>query len=138
MLVCVVRSSILTAITFLEDEMSQPCSAVELVLFDARDLANPATRADVEAVVMFGVLTGAVLDSEHVADVVKAEGQSDRLGFWFGGAGDWPFERAIAFANVDPGRVLFVSRDPSARQAAATSGVRLYDLLSGDITALLP
>lgn len=118
--------------------MSQPCSAVELVLFDARELTNPVIRADVETVVTLGVLAGAVLDGGSVADVVEAAGQSDRLGFWFSGDGIWPFERAVAFANVEPGRVLFVSGDASACKIAETAGVRVYDQRSGDISSLLP
>lgn len=118
--------------------MSQPCSAVELVLFDARELTNPKTRNDIETVVTLGVLAGAVLDDERVAQVVDAAGQAERFGFWFGGDGVWPFERAIAFANVEPGRVLFVSNDPAACDAASTAGVRPYDERSGEIATLLP
>jgi hypothetical protein len=118
--------------------MSQPCSAVELVLFDARELSNPAIRADVESVVSLGVLAGAVLDDEHVAAVVDAAGHADRLGFWFGGDGEWPFERALAFANVEPGRTLFVSDDPAACLAATSMGLRLYDDRTSEIAALLP
>lgn len=118
--------------------MSQPCSAVELVLFDARGLSDPTIRADIASVVGLGVLTGAVMDAEHVAEAVDAAGQADQLGFWFGGAGGWPFERAIAFANVESGRVLFVSNNPVARDAAASAGVRLHEPGSGDIATLLP
>jgi hypothetical protein len=118
--------------------MSQPCSAVELVLFDARELANLAVRADVESVVSLGVLAGAILDQPQVAAVVGAAGQADRLGFWFGADGEWPFERALAFANVEPGRTLFVSDDRFACREAAALGLRLYDDRSTDIDALLP
>ena len=118
--------------------MSQPCSVVELVLFDARDLSKPEIRADVTTVVGLGVLAGAVMDDERVAEAVDAAGQADQIGFWFGGIGNWPFERAIAFANVEPGRVLFVSSDPDARRDAAATGLRLYDGRSGEIAALLP
>ena len=118
--------------------MSQPCSAIELVLFDARDLTVEEIRRDLDAVVDLGVLTGAVSDDEHVADRVDAAGQADRFGFWFGGAGSWPFERAIAFANVEPGRVLFVSNDHAACDVAASLGLRLYDDRTTDIVALLP
>lgn len=118
--------------------MSQPCSAVELVLFDARELTNPKTSNDIETVVTLGVLAGAVLDDERVAQVVDAAGQTDRVSFWFGGDGVWPFERAIAFANVAPGRVLFVSNDPTACDIASMVGVRIYDEWSGEIAALLP
>jgi hypothetical protein len=118
--------------------MSQPCSAVELVLFDARELANPAVRADVDAVVSLGVLAGAILDQQQVATVVEAAGQADRLGFWFGADGEWPFDRALAFANVEPGRTLFVSGDASACHEAASHGLRLYDDRAVEIVALLP
>jgi hypothetical protein len=118
--------------------MSQPCSAVELVLFDARGLTSPTNRHNIEAVVSVGVLAGAVLDKTDVALVVDAAGQSERLGFWFGDDGSWPFERALAFANVEPGRVLFVSDDPAARDAASSAGVRLFDERSVDIATLLP
>lgn len=118
--------------------MSQPCSAVELVLFDARGLANPAIRADVESVVSLGVLAGAILDEEQVASVVGAAGQADQLGFWFGSDGEWPFERALAFANVEPGRTLFVSHDSIACQVAESYGVRTFDDQTSDIVALLP
>lgn len=118
--------------------MSQPCSAVELVLVDARALSNPSIRADIEAVVSLGVLTGAVLDDECVAATVETAGQADRLGFWFGGNGEWPFERALAFANVEPGRTLFVSDDSAACRVAESLGLRLYDDRSADIVTLLP
>jgi hypothetical protein len=118
--------------------MSQPCSAVELVLFDARELTNPAIRADVESVVSLGVLAGAILDDDQVAKVVDAAGQSGRLGFWFGAVGEWPFERALAFANVEPGRTLFVSADLVACQAAESHGLRTFDDRTSDIASLLP
>jgi hypothetical protein len=118
--------------------MSQPCSAVELVLFDADGLSDPKMREDVESVIRLGILTGAVADQPGIADVIDAAGQADRFGFWFGGEGVWPFDRAIAFANVDPGRILFVSRDPVARNAAASAGVRVADEQLADIAALLP
>jgi hypothetical protein len=118
--------------------MSQPCSAVELVLFDARELANPAVRADVESVVSLGFLAGAILDRQQVATVVDAAGQADRLGFWFGADGEWPFDRALAFANVEPGRTLFVSDDQAACRTATALGLRLYDDRTTDIVALLP
>lgn len=118
--------------------MSQPCSAVELVLFDARGLSDPRVRVDIESVVELGVLTGAVMDEDRVAEVVDAAGQADRFGFWLGGSGDWPFERALSFANVEPGRALFVSSDPGARDAASSVGLQLYDERSGEIAALLP
>jgi hypothetical protein len=118
--------------------MSQPCSAVELVLFDARELANPTIRANVESVVSLGVLAGAILDDEQVAKVVDAAGQADRLGFWFGSDGEWPFDRAMAFANVEPGRTLFVSGDDTARHEAEAHGLRTFDDRTSDIVALLP
>ena len=118
--------------------MSQPCSAVELVLFDARELSNPAVRADVESVVSLGVLAGAILDEDRVASVVDAAGQNDRLGFWFGSDGEWPFERALAFANVEPGRTLFVSSDSIASKAAESHGLQTFDCQTSDIAALLP
>ncbi len=118
--------------------MSQPCSAVELVLFDARELTLPKVREDVETVVSLGVLAGAVLNGDNVAQVVDAAGQSDRLGFWFGDTGRWPFDRVVAFANVEPGRILLVTSDPDAREQAVQAGVRLYDEQSGEIATLLP
>ena len=118
--------------------MSQPCSAVELVLFDARALSDPSIRADVEAVVSLGVLAGAVLDDERVADAVEMAGQADRFGFWFGGAGEWPFERALAFANVEPGRTLFVTDDSAACRVAENLGLRVHDDRRADIVTLLP
>lgn len=118
--------------------MSQPCSAVELVLFDAGGLSDPKIRAEVESAIKLGVLTGAVADQQGIADMIDAAGQADRFGFWFGGQGNWPFDRAIAFANVDPGRVLFVSNDPAARDAAVTAGVRVVDAQMGEIATLLP
>ena len=118
--------------------MSQPCSAVELVLFDARELTTPAIRADVESVVSLGVLAGAILDQAQVDSVVDSSGHTDRLGFWFGGDGEWPFERALAFANVEPGRTLFVSGDATACREAASHGLRLYEDRTVEIVALLP
>lgn len=118
--------------------MSQPCSAVELVLFDARGLRDPAILAEIATVVDLGVMAGAVLDEAHVAEVIKSAGQSGQFGFWFGAVGNWPFERAVAFANVEPGRTLFVSRDPAARNAASEAGLQLYDERSGGIVAMIP
>jgi hypothetical protein len=118
--------------------MSQPCSAVELVLFDACGLVDPKIRAEVESVIKLGVLTGAVADQQGIAEVIDAAGQADRFGFWFAGEGSWPFDRAIAFANVDPGRVLFISNNPAARDAATAAGVRVADERIGDIATLLP
>lgn len=118
--------------------MSQPCSAIELVLFDADALVDQQVRADVETVVSLGVLAGAIRDSDDVAQVVNAAGQADRLGFWFGEPGCWPFARVIAFANVEPGRILFVSDNPVARDQAEAAGIRLHDNRTGEIAALLP
>jgi hypothetical protein len=118
--------------------MSQPCSAVELVLFDARDLNNPEIRHDLETVVSLGVLSGAVLNDAHVANVVTQAGFAEEFGFWFGGDGTWPFERALAFANIEPGRTLFVSSDPAACETATSLGIRPHDDRATDIAALLP
>jgi hypothetical protein len=118
--------------------MSQPCSAVELVLFDARDLTSPEIRRDVETVVSLGVLSGAVLNEDQVANVVTQAGFDDQFGFWFGGDGSWPFERALAFANIEPGRTLFVSSDPAACATATSLGIRSHDDRTTDIAALLP
>lgn len=118
--------------------MSQPCSAVELVLFDARGMENPETRDQIVTVATHGVLTGAVVNDKGVAYAVEAAGLSEQFAFWFGGDGAWPFERALAFANVEPQRVLFVSNDPFACQVATSLGLRLYDDRTTDITTLLP
>jgi len=118
--------------------MSQPCSAVELVLFDARELTEPSIRDEIDTVVQLGVLAGAVLDEARVADVVDAAGQADRFGFWFGDEGVWPFERALSFANIEPGRTVFVSSDANARQMALSLGLRTYDDRTAGIAALLP
>jgi hypothetical protein len=118
--------------------MSQPCSAVELVLFDARDLSNPEIRRDVETVVSLGVLSGAVLNEDQVARVVTQAGFADQFGFWFGADGSWPFERALAFANIEPGRTLFVSSDRAACETATSLGIRPHDDRTTDIAALLP
>jgi hypothetical protein len=118
--------------------VSQPCSAVELVLFDARGLTDQRVRADVETVVSLGVLAGAVMDDERVAQAVDTAGLSNRFGFWLGDPDGWPFERAMTFANVEPQRILFVSDDPLARQAAARVGLQVFDDRTSEIAALLP
>jgi hypothetical protein len=118
--------------------MSQPCSAVELVLFDARGLTLPETRVAIDAVSELGVLSGVVLNCSDVATVVGASGIEERLGFWFGGEDGWPFERAAAFASVEPGRTLFVSDDAAARSDAERHGLQVHDPRSGGIEQRLP
>jgi hypothetical protein len=118
--------------------MSQPCSAVELVLFDARGLTISEMRAAIDAVEALGVLSGAVLDAIDVASAVNAGGMEERLGFWFGGEEGWPFERAAAFASVEPGRTLFVSASAAARSDAERVGLQVHDPRSGDIEQRLP
>jgi len=85
-----------------------------------------------------GVLAGAVLNQNQVADVVTEAGFADQFGFWFGDDGSWPFERALSFTNIEPGRTLFVSRDAAACATAASLGIRPHDDPATDIAALLP
>lgn len=118
--------------------MSQPCSAVELVLFDARGLAFPEMRAAVDGAIRLGVLAGAVYDAEDVIALVDHVGMAEMLGFWFGDAGGWPFERAATFAGVEPGRTLFVSDDPLARSVAEQTGLQVHDPRDGGIEQRLP
>ncbi len=118
--------------------MSQPCSAAELVLFDARGLPHPDMQAAVDGVVRLGVLAGAILDADDVVGLVNCAAMTEKLGFWFGNAGRWPFERAATFAGVEPGRTLFVSVDPVARSAAEQIGLQVHDPRVGGIEQRLP
>ena len=109
-------------------KMSQPCSAVDLVLFDAHALAAPEIRPVIDFLIERGVQRGALCDGADVADLVSRAGYEDELELWLPGSnGHWPFERALALTNVPPQRVLFVSLDPNARANAERHGYLVSD-----------
>ncbi|HUG13733.1 MAG TPA: hypothetical protein VMM78_01845 [Thermomicrobiales bacterium] len=101
--------------------MSQPCSLLELLLVDARDLALPATRRMLEFAAAQAIPHGALRAGESVDAPID---HADALDFWLSGdEREWPFARAAAFAGVEEGRTLFASMDPVARAAAASAGL---------------
>jgi len=121
--------------------MSQPCSAVEFVLFDARlllqDHAN--VRAALTAIRQRGVPAGAIADLPDLARRLDAAGLSADLDFWTPGSpGSWPFERLLALVGVEPARALFISGDPHARDLAAAAGLQPCPPTSVDLERALP
>jgi hypothetical protein len=107
--------------------MSQPCSAVELVLFDARALLDgaDAARDALRFVRERGLLTGALADLPDLARRLDAAGIGDALDFWVPGTpGEWPFDRVQALVDVEPGRTLLLSDDPALTALALDLGLR--------------
>lgn len=105
--------------------MSQPCSMVELVLFDAGSLDDQRVVAAIDEIARRGLHRGAISDSTDVAAAIDRAGLADRFDLWLPGSGDaWPFDRAIALTGIEPGRVLFVSTDRAANTAAEGAGLQ--------------
>lgn len=105
--------------------MSQPCSMVELVLFDAGSLDDQRVVSAIDEIARRGLHRGAISDSADVAAALDRAGLADRFDLWLPGDGDtWPFDRAIALTGVEPGRVLFVSTDRAANTAAEGAGLQ--------------
>ena len=105
--------------------MSQPCSMVELVLFDARSLEDARVVAALHETARRGIHRGAISEANDVAAVLEESGLTDAVDLWLPGAdGAWPFDRALALTGVEPGRVLFVSTRDTANTAAQTAGLQ--------------
>ena len=105
--------------------MSQPCSMVELVLFDTGSLDDPRVVSAVEQITSRGIHRGAIAEHTDVAAALERAGLAERFNLWLPGSGDgWPFDRAVALTGVEPGRVLFVSTDGAANSAAERAGLQ--------------
>lgn len=103
--------------------MSQPCSMVELVLFDTGSLDDERVVAAVEEIARRGLHRGAISRDADVAGALDRAGLADHIDVWLPGSGtEWPFERATGLTGVEPDRVLFVSADPVANAAAERAG----------------
>lgn len=120
--------------------MSQTCSLLELVLVDVRDLQCARIRDLLKRVTSHGVLRGAVAAEEAVPDArTLLSDNAEMLDFWFVGSRDeWPFDRALAFAGVTPGRAAFVSSDGMARKRAEVTGLLAGGPETDVIERLLP
>jgi len=101
--------------------VSQPCSLLELLLVDARDLGVSEAREMLALAVSRSIPHGALsLGRENTALLTG----DDLLDFWLvSESEEWPFERAAAFTGVEQARTLFVSTHPLARQQAMSVGV---------------
>lgn len=105
--------------------MSQPCSMVELVLFDTGSLDDARVVSAIEEIARRGLHRGAISDDPDVAGALDRAGLADRFDLWLPGTPTgWPFERAVALTGVEPGRVLFVSTDSTANAAAEGAGLQ--------------
>lgn len=105
--------------------MSQPCSMVELVLFDTASLGDTRVVAAVDEIARRGLHRGAISTETDVADAVARAGLDESFDLWLPGSGDaWPFDRAVALTGVEPGRILFVSTDRAANTAAEGAGLQ--------------
>jgi hypothetical protein len=121
--------------------VSQPCSAVELVLIDANALLNESAEAR-DALVNVrqrGVPTAAIADLPDLAHRLDAAGFGDAFDFWTPGSpGVWPLERVLALTTVEPGRILFLSDDPLATSQAVALGLRVCRLAAAELERVLP
>ncbi|HQX62584.1 MAG TPA: hypothetical protein PK593_03890 [Thermomicrobiales bacterium] len=105
--------------------MSQPCSMVELVLFDTDSLDDERVTAAVEDIARRGLHCGAISDDADVAEALSRTGLTKQFDLWLPGADDrWPFDRAVALTGVEPGRILFISADGAANAAAEAAGLQ--------------
>jgi FMN phosphatase YigB (HAD superfamily) len=106
--------------------VSQPCSAPQLVLFDADLFATSDTAGALAALVAaHDIPRGAVSDRPDIAARLEDEGAAQWFDFWLAGDGaDWPFERALALVSVEPQRALLVSDAATAVRAAENAGLR--------------
>ncbi len=105
--------------------MSQPCSMVELVLFDVGSLDDERIVSAVGEIARRGLHRGAISDGADVAGMLDRAGLADRFDLWLPGDGtSWPFDRAVSVTSVEPGRILFVSADRDANAAAEGAGLQ--------------
>lgn len=103
--------------------MTQPCSMVELVLFDTQSLVDPRVAIAVDEVADRGIHRGAISSDDDVAGALERAGLSECFDLWLPGTDDaWPFARATALTGVEPGRVLFISTNSNANAAADRAG----------------
>jgi beta-phosphoglucomutase-like phosphatase (HAD superfamily) len=106
--------------------MSQPCSAPQLVLFDADLFSTTDTAGALAALVAArDIRRGAVSDRPDIAARLDDEGAAQWFDFWLAGDdGVWPFARALALVSVEPQRALLVSDAAAAVRAAEDAGLR--------------
>ena len=92
--------------------MTQPCSMVELVLFDTESLGDPRIAVAVEEVASRGIHRGAISSADDVASALERVGLAERFDLWLPGANEtWPFDRATALTGVEPMRIGVVLRE---------------------------
>jgi hypothetical protein len=114
--------------------VSQPCSAVELLLFDLQDLADPLMRDILALAVAYDLRRGG-LGPAGSAEQVGADAQ---LAFWVTGEPDADaFARVTALTGIDPGRTVFVSTRGAARRRAEAAGLQSSPPDLDDIERLL-
>lgn len=118
--------------------MSQPCSAVELILIDAREFVDPAIRDLLVLAEQRGVHRGVALDDGDIATLVQEAGCLDLVDFWMCGDENWPFDGVVALTGVEPERTIFISRDEAASAAASGFGLRAWDGPLSEIERTLP
>jgi hypothetical protein len=101
--------------------MSQPCSAVELLLFDALSLDDADTRDALVVAMERDMRRGALGKVEGAMSLTEA----DVLEFWMEGTPDESsVARVAALTGIEPERMLFISAHASSRLAAEQAGVR--------------
>jgi hypothetical protein len=117
--------------------MSQPCSALELAIVDAHSLEDPMVRGCVALLANLGIRLIAIAREPGVARLVDEAGLADTFALWLSGDGGWPFDRALAFTDVEPQRALFLSPQPDAGRIADALGIRPFYGTPDDLAPLL-
>lgn len=118
--------------------MSRSCHAIQLVVFDADALQEESVACAIRAVVDAGMRLGTISSQPDIARRVDASQYAHEFDIWLPGVdGVYPFERLTALVDIEPARVLFVSRNPGAEDHAQRHGMATVNPETDDINRFL-
>ena len=118
--------------------MSQPCTAIELLLVDVRALESEETRAVVMRANELSIACGLLSLEPDVASAIVLLNMPEAFDFWFGGNGSsLPLERAVEFLTVTSPRVMLISDDAQSRAEASERGIHPFASTTPDLERTL-
>jgi len=108
--------------------MSQPCTAIELLVVDIRALEIGQTKSVVERANELAIACGCLSLEVDGASAVALSNMTEAFDFWFGGDGiSLPLERSISFLTTPSPRVMLVSADMRAHAEAGKLGIHSFE-----------
>ena len=114
--------------------MSQPCSAVELLLIDISALDAPEVVPLLELAGERGIPRGCLSHMEPVASDIEQLDLADLFDFWFAAEdGRLPIDRALKLVPVDAGRALLIADDPEMLEQGADAGLQTTTTADPDL-----